>query len=162
MSVRGETPNTVALADLLDVQAPERHMAGRAIAAALRRWQPRVVRPDLATMRARIARARNGMPRAMAPTALLVEIDDLLTEGYAWALAGDAWSLDAEQQLHELISNRELPIRGRAIRELTRDHAAFEGELIALRRELALLRRDRGRLVGDAAACCLAEPRLAS
>ena len=78
--------------------------------------------------------------------ALLAEIEDTLTEGYAHALSGDAWSMRSEQRLHDLISNSESPVRGRELRALATEHARFQNDVIALRRELAELRNDRDRL----------------
>jgi ABC-type phosphate transport system auxiliary subunit len=87
-----------------------------------------VARPDLATTEA-----------------LLAQIDDRLTEGYAWALSGDAWSMRTEQLLHELDGDT-LAVDDRGLRLLAREHVRFRRDLIALRRELAALRRERDRL----------------
>jgi hypothetical protein len=73
------------------------------------------------------------------------ENDDALSEGYARALAGDAWLARAEQRLHELIDDTTLPVRGRDLRTLVRDHAELQRDVIALRHELEGLRRDRER-----------------
>ena len=77
---------------------------------------------------------------------LLAQIEDTLTEGYAHALSGDAWSTRSEQRLHDLISDAESPMRGRELRALANEHASFQSDVVALRRELAALRQDRDRL----------------
>jgi hypothetical protein len=104
------------------------------------------MRPDLATVIERVAalheRANGGVPDRR----LLAEIEDTLTEGYAHALAGDAWSMHSEQRLHELISDIEAPVRGRQLRTLAGEHARFQQDVMALRRALADLRHDRDRL----------------
>lgn len=100
--------------------------------------------PDLATMIERVAALR-AQVRARSGGALLAEIEDTLTEGYAHALSGDAWSMRSEQRLHDLIHS-ESPVRGRELRALAYEHARFQGDVIALRRELAELRHDRDRL----------------
>lgn len=103
--------------------------------------------PDLATMIERVhalheqIRDRAGVDRAM-----LEKIEDVLTEGYARALEGDAWSMRSEERLHELIGDTGLPVRARELRTLATAHARFQNEVIALRRELAELRHDRDRL----------------
>lgn len=94
----------------------------------------------------RVAALRAGVRGRTSRDALLAEIEDTLTEGYAHALSGDAWSMRSEQRLHDLISNPESPVRGRELRALTYEHARFQSDVIALRRELAELRNDRDRL----------------
>ena len=106
--------------------------------------------PDLARMIERVhalheqARDRAGVDRAM-----LEKIEDVLTEGYARALEGDAWSMRSEERLHEIISDTDSLVRGRELRTLATEHARFQNEVIALRRELAELRHDRDRLRAD-------------
>jgi hypothetical protein len=84
-------------------------------------------------------------PDLATTEALLAQIDDRLTEGYAWALSGDAWALRTEQCLHALASDT-LSVDDRGLRLLAREHARFRRDLVALRRELAALRRERDRL----------------
>lgn len=108
------------------------------------------MRPDLATMIERVAALRREVRGRMSGDALLAEIEDTLTEGYAQALSGDAWSMRSEQRLHDLISDPESPLRGREIRTLATEHARFQNDVIALRRELAELRDDRDRLQAGA------------
>ena len=94
----------------------------------------------------RVAALRVQARGRTAPDALLAEIENTLTEGYAHALSGDAWSTRSEQRLHDLISNSDSPVRGRELRALATEHARFQNDVIALRRELAELRNDRDRL----------------
>jgi hypothetical protein len=84
-----------------------------------------------------------------ATQALLAQIEDRLTEGYAWALNGDAWSMRIEQRLYELGSNTLVVVDDCDYRGLAREHVRFRRELAALRRELAALRRERDRLLAD-------------
>lgn len=100
----------------------------------------------------RVSRLRDEAASGAPPEALLARIEDALSEGYAQALAGDAWSTRTERALHELISESGAPARARELRALTSRHARFQRELIALRRELAGLRRDRDRLRADSPA----------
>ena len=99
----------------------------------------------------RVAALRVDLRGRTPGEALLAQIEDTLTEGYAHALTGDAWSMRSEQRLHDLISNSESPVRGRELRALAYEHARFQGDVIALRRELAELRHDRDRLRAGAA-----------
>lgn len=74
------------------------------------------------------------------------EREDALSEGYAQALACDAWLARAEQRLHELIDETSLPVRGRDLRLLMREHGDTQRGVVALRRELDALRREHERL----------------
>ena len=103
------------------------------------------MRPELATMTERVAALRERSAAPAAAEAVLDEIEDALAEGYAQALAGDAWSMRSEQRLHDLISSVD-PVRGGDLRTLAGDHTRFQHDLIELRRELAALRRERDRL----------------
>jgi len=106
------------------------------------------MRPDLATMIERVIalRAQAHERARSADEFLLDEIEDVLTEGYAYALAGDAWSMRSEQRLHELINDAQSPVRGRDVRSLAAEHGRLQREVVALRRELAELRHERDRL----------------
>jgi hypothetical protein len=94
----------------------------------------------------RVARLCDGLAGRRPSSALMAEIDDVLAEGYARALNGDAWSIRTEERLHELISDPEVPVRGRHLRAVATDHAGFQRELIELRRRLAELGGERERL----------------
>lgn len=102
--------------------------------------------PDLATITERVVRARQAAAGSATSSALLAELDDVLTEGYAWALDGDAWSNREEQRLHEVISDASRPVRGAELRARTTRHVRFQRDLIALRRALGDLRHERDRL----------------
>ena len=80
----------------------------------------------------------------------LADVENVLTEGYAEALAGDAWTMRAERTLQDLLQSAASPARALSLRALAREHAAFQYELIALRRELAALRAQH-RAVGAVA-----------
>ena len=106
------------------------------------------MRPDLVNIIERVEalRAQTDVRAGEADEALLAQIEDLLTEGYAYALDGDAWSMRSEERLHELINDTDSIVRGRELRQLASEHARFQREVVALRRELAELRHDRDRV----------------
>ena len=89
--------------------------------------------------RARVARLPPGVVAVR-------EIDDVLTEGYARALEGDAWLLEAEERLHELIDHSSAPTRGHQLRTIAREHDDYQQRVIELRRELEALRQERARM----------------
>ena len=97
-------------------------------------------------MTERVMLLREQCLRSAPPETLLEQIEDVLSEGYGQALAGDAWSISREERLQQLISDVDEPFRARRLRLLAAEHAEFQRDLIALRRELAELRRDRERL----------------
>jgi hypothetical protein len=94
----------------------------------------------------RLAGLREQVAQASLPPALLVQVEDALTEGCACALSADDWAARAEQRLHDLISDADVPVRARDLRELTIEHTRLQRELVALRGELSELWRDRDRL----------------
>lgn len=100
-----------------------------------------MVRPDLADLTDRVARLLADTAGCAPSDELMALVEGLLTEGYASALAGDAWAIRAEQRMHDLVGDRAARARGDSLHALTREHAVFERQLIALRRELAELRR---------------------
>ncbi len=99
-------------------------------------------------MTARVAELREVSEASSATEALLAQIEDRLTEGYAWALSGDAWSMQTEERLHELRSDK-LVVDDHDHRALARGHIRFRRDLSALRRELSALRREHDRLRAD-------------
>lgn len=103
------------------------------------------MKPDLAVAIEKVIGLREEAARGVPCDALLAQIEDGLSEGYAEALAADAWSLRVEEQLHGLIGDTVAPGRFR-LRALALEHVRFQRELISLRSELAGLRRDRDRL----------------
>lgn len=94
----------------------------------------------------RVTRLREQCADGASQEALLEQIEYVLSEGYAQALAGDAWSISTEERLQQLIEGPGEPFRARRLRALAYEHGQFQRELVALRRELAELRRDRDRL----------------
>ena len=94
--------------------------------------------PDLTAMIRRITQLRERLASTSVTRELRAEVDDVLTEGYSRALTGDAWSTRTEQRLHELITGTGTPV-GSELRVIATDHAAFQRDLIELRRELTEL-----------------------
>lgn len=106
-------------------------------------------------MTERVARLRAEAAADVSVAALRARIDDLLTEGYLAALDGDAWSISAEHELHDLLNEGRLAAGVGQLQDLVKRHTAVQMDLLALRRELSLLRRERDRLhVRPAAAPC--------
>lgn len=99
---------------------------------------------EIATQMVIAARAR--VARLPPGVIAVREIDDVLTHGYARALEGDAWLMQAEERLHELIDDASAPTRGRELRTIAREHADFQRKVIELRRELQALRLERTRM----------------
>lgn len=104
------------------------------------------MRPDVVTATDRAVAVRARLARSPDPTQLGDEVEDALCEGYAQALAGDAWLAERERRLHELIDDMTSEVRGRDVRALVREHGEFQRSVITLRRELESLHRDHGRL----------------
>jgi hypothetical protein len=102
--------------------------------------------PDVRTATDRVIAIRARLCGEPAREGSWQECDDALSEGYAQALAGDAWLARTEQRLHELIDDTSIPVRGRDLRMLMREHGDVERALIELRRELDSLRREHDRL----------------
>lgn len=98
----------------------------------------------------RVTLLREQCARGARDEGLLEQIEYVLSEGYAQALAGDAWSISGEQRLQQLISGEGQPFRARRLRLLASEHAQFQRDLVALRRELRELRHDRDRLCARA------------
>ncbi len=94
----------------------------------------------------RVTLLRGRCASSEPPEMLVDEVEDVLSEGYGEALAGDAWSTASEERLQQLIRGADQPFRARRLRLLAYEHAQFQRELVALRRELAELARDRDRL----------------
>ncbi len=102
--------------------------------------------PDLIALIARISQLREDLASRSATRELMADIDDVLTEGYARALTGEAWSTRTEERLHELIADPEAHVRVGELRAIAADHAAFQRNLIELRRALTLLWHARDEL----------------
>jgi hypothetical protein len=104
------------------------------------------MRPDVQSATDRVIAIRARLRRDPGRESSLDETEDALSEGYAQALAGDAWLAQSEQRLHELIDDASIPVRGRDLRVLVHDHGEIERCVIELRRELEGLRREHERL----------------
>ncbi len=102
--------------------------------------------PDLEAATQRVIAARARLVDLPPDGVRRQDVEDELCEGYAHALAGDAWLADSERRLHELIDDTALPVRGRELRALAAEHAEVQRSVISLRRELAALRREHDRL----------------
>jgi ABC-type phosphate transport system auxiliary subunit len=85
-------------------------------------------------------------PDLATTEALVAQIDDRLTEGYAWALTGDALAMRTERRLRQLRSDPLVAVDDRGLHALASEHARLRGDLVAMRRELSALRRERDRL----------------
>jgi len=104
------------------------------------------MRPDVQSATDRVIAIRARMQGEPAGEGARQECEDALSEGYAQALAGDAWLAHTEQRLHELIDDASIPVRGRDLRLLVREHTDLERCVIELRRELDGLRREHDRV----------------
>lgn len=102
--------------------------------------------PDVDSTTERVINARATLASLTTDELAMRVIDDVLSEGYAQALEGDAWLMRAEQRLHALIDDATVPARGRELRTVAREHSGFQRSVIALRRELEALRQERSRL----------------
>jgi hypothetical protein len=72
---------------------------------------------------------------------LLVEIEDVLSDGYTVALAGEARMVRLEEQLEALVDSGDEG-RARELRRLVREHRTIERSVAALRSMLARLHRE--------------------
>ncbi len=104
------------------------------------------MRPDVQSAIDGVIATRARLRREPARNGALQECEDVLSEGYAQALAGDAWLAHTEQRLHELIDDASIPVRGRDLRVLVREHGEVERNVIELRSELDGLRREHDRV----------------
>ncbi len=104
------------------------------------------MRPDVeaATERAVAMCAR--LARTSERSALAEDVEDVLCDGYAQALAGDAWLAERERRLHDLIEEPSIEFRAHDLRALIGEHRDFQHGVIALRFELEALRREHHRL----------------
>ena len=104
------------------------------------------MQPDLTPITGRVAGLHAASVDDSSAEGLLAEINDALTEGYAWALHGDAWSIATEERLYDLMTE---PGSSGELGSLAADHAVFQRQLMELRRSLSELWRDRDRLRGN-------------
>lgn len=100
---------------------------------------------DLRAAIRQVTRLREDLASRTAGPALLAEIEAVLTEGYARALAGDARASGCERRLRELIDGAGA-VSGRELRAAGTEYARLQRDLVELRSELAELWRARDRL----------------
>jgi hypothetical protein len=79
--------------------------------------------------------------RSHADDKLLVEIEDVLSDGYTVALSGEARMVRLEEQLDALLDSGDEG-RARELRMLVREHRATERSVAMLRSMLARLHYD--------------------
>ena len=108
--------------------------------------------PDLTPISDRVDALCARAERAPADRLLLDEIESTLCDGYAEALAGDAWSARAEREMQELITAIPAPGAARELRALARRHGDFQVRLVLLRRSLVRLRAEFERIGSHAQA----------
>ena len=82
--------------------------------------------------------------RLSGPGADQREIDDLLTEGYARALAGEAQSRRIERRLIQLLADIDTPAVAKEARRLALQRRTVDQAVADLRGKLARLRADIG------------------
>ena len=107
--------------------------------------------PDLTPISDRVAEMCARAERFADGPGLLEEIESVLCDGYAEALAGDAWSARTERRMQELIIAIPAPGAARELRGLSRRHGDFQVRLVLLRRRLVALRAEFDRLAREAA-----------
>jgi hypothetical protein len=89
--------------------------------------------------------------RAAGPDAdafLLADLEDLLSEGYARALAGDARRRRLDERLEELIARLDEPGVATDVRRLTMERRIMDRALKDLRARLGFVRDELIRHVG--------------
>ena len=104
------------------------------------------MRPDVHSATERVVAIRVQVTGLATGDVSRQEIEDALCAGYAEALAGDAWLAKAERRLHELMDDPSGTVSGRELRTLAGERTEFERGLLALRDDLAALRRMHDRL----------------
>ena len=102
--------------------------------------------PDLNPISDRVDELCSRAERATADASLLAEIERTLCDGYAEALAADAWSARTERRMQELIVAIPAPGAARELRTVSRHHGDFQVRLVLLRRRLVRLRTEFDRL----------------
>lgn len=102
------------------------------------------MRPEVETATARVIALHERLADSPADVPLQ-KLEDELCVGYAHALAGDAWLAEIEQHMQALVSDCSLDAR-RDLNSIAIEHAEFQRSVVALRRELARLRREHDRL----------------
>ena len=102
--------------------------------------------PDLTTMLERVIRLREELAARRPTPAQLDEIEDVLTEGYAHALDGDAWSTRTEERLLNSFRGSNTRVCARDQIAAMAERSSVQRELLELRRELTELWSERDRL----------------
>lgn len=110
------------------------------------------MQPDLTPISERVEDLCERAGRAAPDPTLLDEIESMLCDGYADALAGDAWSARVERRMQELIGLIPAAGAARELRKLAKVHGDFQVRLVLLRRRLVRLRAEFERLSSDATA----------
>jgi hypothetical protein len=101
---------------------------------------------DLVAVLGCVTRQRDASATTTPSDALVAEIDDALTTGYACALAADGCLMRLEERLREAVADASGPGAGR-LRALGDEHARLREDLTTLRQALAGLRSDRDRVL---------------
>jgi hypothetical protein len=91
---------------------------------------------DLGKLLARIETFTALVRRSSGDPGLLAEIEDVLSEGYASALAGEARMFKLEERLDDLLDSGD-ESRARELRLIVREHRAAERSVATLRSALA-------------------------
>jgi hypothetical protein len=103
-------------------------------ATLVRSW-PRMA--DFAELNQRIERLCGRAARNRPDARLLVEIEDLLAEGYVFALRGDHCTRRLQQRLDALLESDE---EAEKIRSVAHEHRAIREATDELRSKLAIMR----------------------
>jgi hypothetical protein len=96
---------------------------------------------DSASLLDRIAALTTRARLSASNPALLAEIEDLLSQGYADALSGEARMVALEERLDEILDAGD-ETRARELRLVVREHRDVEGAVARLRRALSELHGD--------------------
>lgn len=102
--------------------------------------------PDLLEITQRIARLCERVKASPVRPSLLCEVETALCDGYAHALVGDAWSMQAQARMLELVRAAHSPGGASGLHALAREHGEFEQHLTALRGQLSSLKDEYGAL----------------
>ena len=93
----------------------------------------------------RVARLRDASTTSTPSDALVAEIEDGLTTGYAWALTADGCFMRIEARLRAAVADAS-GLAAVRLRALGGEHARLREDLSTLRQALAGLRSDRDRV----------------
>ena len=93
----------------------------------------------------RVTGLRDASATSTPSDALVAEIEDALTTGYAWALSADGCFMRVEERLREAVTGAS-GLAAVKLRALGGEHARLREDLSTLRQALAGLRSDRDRV----------------